>query len=193
MWVNICRVSLSKRWWAEWQIVYSYSIYKIGPWSAVEALTRENIKTRVLASAGSLAQPCLKTMKGGKLIKGTVSRGSPKPKSIPLGPFRFFSKICGDIRSLRCTTGVVDTCDKSKKSSIRKFLHFFLHLWIVESTYRWFFFFKFTFRCQQSDSVPIICHRCHWQISRDTVTLNSSQKLHRAYGTNRASQKLVVG
>ncbi len=25
-----------------------------------------------------------------------------------MGPFRFFSKIGGDIRSLRCTTGVID-------------------------------------------------------------------------------------
>jgi hypothetical protein len=33
----------------------------------------------------------------------------PQPQSIPLGPFRIFSKIRGDIRSLRCTTGVVDT------------------------------------------------------------------------------------
>jgi hypothetical protein len=38
----------------------------------------------------------------------------------------------------------------------------FEHLWVVESTCRCIFFFKFTFRCQQSDSVPIICHRCHW-------------------------------
>ncbi len=34
---------------------------------------------------------------------------SPKPLSISLGPFRIFSKIRGDIRSSRCTTGVVDT------------------------------------------------------------------------------------
>jgi hypothetical protein len=37
---------------------------------------------------------------------------SPKPQSIPSGPFRFFSKIGYDIRSSRCTTGVVDTSGK---------------------------------------------------------------------------------
>jgi len=43
---------------------------------------------------------------------------SPKPLRIPLGPFQIFSKICGDIRSSGCTTGVVDTGGKRKKSSI---------------------------------------------------------------------------
>ncbi len=37
---------------------------------------------------------------------------SHKPLSIPLGPFKKFSKICGDIRSSRCTTGVDDTGGK---------------------------------------------------------------------------------
>ncbi len=36
----------------------------------------------------------------------------PKPLSIPLGPFRIFSKIRGDIRSSRLTTGINDTGDK---------------------------------------------------------------------------------
>jgi hypothetical protein len=31
--------------------------------------------------------------------------------------FQIFSKICGDIRGSRCTTGVVDTSGKWKKSS----------------------------------------------------------------------------
>jgi hypothetical protein len=31
---------------------------------------------------------------------------SPKPLSTPLGPFRIFSKIRGDIRSSRLTTGI---------------------------------------------------------------------------------------
>jgi hypothetical protein len=50
-------------------------------------------------------------------IKGTLSRDflllfffhesvSPKTLSIPLGPFRIFSKIRGDIRSSRLTTGI---------------------------------------------------------------------------------------
>ncbi len=51
---------------------------------------------------------------------------SPKPLSIPLGPFQIFLKILGDIHSSRCTTGVVDIGGKWKKSSIRKVLLFFL-------------------------------------------------------------------
>jgi hypothetical protein len=39
---------------------------------------------------------------------------SPQPQSIPLKPFQIFSKLHGDIRSSRLTTGVgvVDTCGK---------------------------------------------------------------------------------
>jgi hypothetical protein len=37
---------------------------------------------------------------------------SPKPLSIPLGPFRIFSEIRGDIRSSRLTTGINDTGGK---------------------------------------------------------------------------------
>jgi hypothetical protein len=37
---------------------------------------------------------------------------SPQPQSIPIGPFRIFSKIRGDIRKSRCTTGVNDTGGK---------------------------------------------------------------------------------
>jgi hypothetical protein len=37
---------------------------------------------------------------------------SPKPLKITLGSFRIFSKIRGDIRNLRCTTGVNNTGDK---------------------------------------------------------------------------------
>ncbi len=40
---------------------------------------------------------------------------SPQPPSIPLGPFRIFSKSRGDIRSSRLTTGVADTGGKWKK------------------------------------------------------------------------------
>jgi hypothetical protein len=57
------------------------------------------------------------------LKKGTVSRDflllvffhesvSPKPLSIPLGPFRIFPKIRGYIRSSRLTTGINDTGGK---------------------------------------------------------------------------------
>ncbi len=41
---------------------------------------------------------------------------SPKPLSTPLGPFRIFLKIPGDICNSRFTTGVVDTGGKWKKS-----------------------------------------------------------------------------
>jgi hypothetical protein len=40
----------------------------------------------------------------------------PRPQSVPLGLFRIFSQVCGDIRKSRCTTGiyaiVVDTSGK---------------------------------------------------------------------------------
>ncbi len=36
----------------------------------------------------------------------------PQPQSIPLGPFRIFSNIRGDIRNSRCTTGINDTGGK---------------------------------------------------------------------------------
>jgi hypothetical protein len=47
---------------------------------------------------------------------------SLKPLSIPLGPFKIFLKICGDIRSSKFATGVVDSSGKCKKSSIIKVL-----------------------------------------------------------------------
>jgi hypothetical protein len=37
---------------------------------------------------------------------------SPQPQSIPFRPFRIFSKIRGDIRESRCTTGINDTGGK---------------------------------------------------------------------------------
>jgi hypothetical protein len=68
---------------------------------------------------------------------------SPKPLSILLGLFKIFSKILGDIRSSRCTIGVVDTGGKWKKSSILKVLIIlFRHLWEEELTYRYIFAFK---------------------------------------------------
>jgi hypothetical protein len=86
---------------------------------------------------------------------------SPQPQSIPLGPFRIFSKILGDIRSSRLTTGAVDTGGKSEKSSIRKILIILLgYLWIVEWTHINIFAFKFTLRYLQPDINPIVCQRC---------------------------------
>jgi hypothetical protein len=115
------------------------------------------------------------------MFKGKVSRDfrllvffhksvSPKHLSIPLRPFRIFSKICGDIRGSRCTTGVDDTGGKWKKSSRRKIsIILFGYLWVVELTDIYIFAFKFTLRCLQPDIVLIICHRCQrhrWQICR---------------------------
>ncbi len=45
---------------------------------------------------------------------------SPKPLSIPLGSFRIFSKIRGDIRSSMFATGVNDTGGANAKSSVIK-------------------------------------------------------------------------
>ncbi len=65
-------------------------------------------------------------------LKGTVRRNfllqvffhesvSPKPLIIPLGPFQFFAKIRGDIRSSRCTTGViVDTGGAPRLATLRR-------------------------------------------------------------------------
>jgi hypothetical protein len=47
---------------------------------------------------------------------------SPKSLIIPLGPFRIFSKIRGDIHNSRFATGVNDTGGKWKKLSSRKIL-----------------------------------------------------------------------
>ncbi len=91
------------------------------------------------------------------IFKGTVPRdfrlqvflriSFPQPLRIPIGPFRIFSKIRGDIRSSRCIT--------NKK--IWKVLIIFLeHLCVVEWTYR--YIFMFTLRCQQFDIVPIFRH-----------------------------------
>jgi hypothetical protein len=44
---------------------------------------------------------------------------SPKPLNLPLGPFRIFSKICGDISSSKCTIDVFNQ---------KSFNHFFTPL-----------------------------------------------------------------
>ncbi len=65
--------------------------------------------------------------------------------SIPLEPFKFFSKIRGVIHSSRCTIGAGVV-----------FIVFLGLLWEVELTYRLLFSFKFTLRCQHSDIVTIL-------------------------------------
>ncbi len=104
-------------------------------------------------------------------LKGTVSRDFrllfffmnqvPQAPEYTIRAVSNFSKIRGYIRSSRCTTGVVDTGGKWKKSSVIKVLIIlFRHLWEVKLTYWYIFAFKFTLRSQQPDIVPIICHRC---------------------------------
>jgi hypothetical protein len=46
---------------------------------------------------------------------------SPQPQSIPKGPFQIFSKIHGDIRSSRLTTGINNTGGKWKNLISEKF------------------------------------------------------------------------
>jgi hypothetical protein len=80
-------------------------------------------------------------------VKGTVSRDflllvfcesvSSQTQSIPVRHLKIFQKFRGDIRSSRCTTSVVDTGGKWKKSSKRNFFIIsFGHLWVVELAYR---------------------------------------------------------
>jgi hypothetical protein len=72
---------------------------------------------------------------------------SPKPLSIPIGPFQIFVKVRGDICSSRCTTGVVDTGGKRKNLQSENFLIFFgtSLCSTVELTYGYIISFKFTF------------------------------------------------
>ncbi len=54
----------------------------------------------------------------------------PQAPEYTIGPFQMFSKIRGDIRSSRCTTGVLDTGGKWKKSSTRKVLIIFWNTFV---------------------------------------------------------------
>ena len=59
----------------------------------------------------------------------------PQPQSIPWRPFQIFSKIRGDIRKSRCTTGVNDTsgkinCHRYQRHRRQIFPRFFLALLI---------------------------------------------------------------
>jgi hypothetical protein len=115
---------------------------------------------------------------------------SPKPLSIPLGPFRIFSKIRGDIHSSRCTTGVVDTGGKWKKSSIIKVsIILFGHLWEVELTVDTFCFqvhFKVSAARYCSNYLPpvsltrlggnLFIKKTRSKKSRDTVPLKKTRK-----------------
>ncbi len=59
-----------------------------------------------------LAETQLNNLKGQCCFWFFYESVSPQPQSIPLGPFRIFSKIRGDIRKSRCTTGINDTGGK---------------------------------------------------------------------------------
>jgi hypothetical protein len=96
------------------------------------------------------------TMTGRKGVMQTGRKGALMRQYCEIFNFRFFSwisfsqasvyppravsifsKIRADIRSSRCTTSVVETGGKWKKSSIRKILIIlFGYLWVVELTYR---------------------------------------------------------
>ncbi len=89
-----------------------------------------------------------------------VNQFPPKPLSIPLRPFQICSKTCCDIGSSRCTTGVVTGGNRKNLQKGQIFIILFWYLWVVELTYRYIFYFRFTVRCKQSDIVPIICHWC---------------------------------
>jgi hypothetical protein len=120
-----------------------------------------SLDTRI--SAVTLNSPIKRTVpRDFRLLVFFHESVSPKHLSIPLRPFQIFSKIRGNIRGSRCTTSVVDTGGKWKKSLSRKILIIlFGHLWVVELTYIYIFAFKFTLSCLQPESVLIIliCHR----------------------------------
>ncbi len=125
-----------------------------------------------------------------RTVKGTVPRYfplqffsgffhesvSPKPLSIPLKQFQMFPKIHRDIRSPSCTTCIINTSGKWRKSSMRKVLTvLFVHLWVVELTYRYIFSFKWycfpLFATGINDTIgtigKIYCRCCwyRWQMN----------------------------
>jgi len=52
----------------------------------------------------------------------------PSPRESHLGPFRIFSKIRGDIRKSRCTTGINDTGGKFATGLNKTVVHFELRI-----------------------------------------------------------------
>jgi len=75
---------------------------------------------------------------------------SPKPLRISLGLAQGASPV-----SLTPATN-------RKMFNQKSFNYFFRHLWVIELNIEINFSIKLTLRWQQSDIVPIICHRCHW-------------------------------
>jgi hypothetical protein len=64
---------------------------------------------------------CTRFFASGFFLKSV----SPKPLIIPLGPFRIFTKIRGDIRSLSFATGVKTPVANGKNLQAEKFNNFF--------------------------------------------------------------------
>jgi hypothetical protein len=69
--------------------------------------TDAGIEPRTVAT-GTLKGQCHEIFASGFFYESV----SPQLQSIPLGPFRICSKIRGDIRKSKCTTGVNDTGGK---------------------------------------------------------------------------------
>jgi len=89
--------------------------------TGIKASFKVGLTVKVGLKGGMIHTPLQPHLKAG--FKGTVSRdflllvffresSSPKPPIIALGSFRIISKIRGDIRQSRCTTGIYDTGDK---------------------------------------------------------------------------------
>ncbi len=71
---------------------------------------------------------------------------------MPLGSFRFFSKIRGNNRERMLFSGVNDTGDKREKCSGIICFHFLWRAYLsVHYTYRWNFCVFFIIRCRQAN------------------------------------------
>jgi hypothetical protein len=97
------------------------------------------IMYRAIKTTGTLI------VKSGDLIRDSATRFStpgflhesvsPKPLSMPLGPFPIFLEIHGDIHSSIFTTGFVDTSGKWKIFDQKSFNYFVWTPWVVALTY----------------------------------------------------------
>ncbi len=81
------------------------------------------------------------------------------PEYPKIGPFQKFSTICGDVRSSRYITGVVDTVLLTHGKNHKSFLYFVWTPMGRRVNIKINFLYKFNLRCKQSNIVPIFCHR----------------------------------
>ncbi len=91
----------------------------------------------------------------------------PSPWVSHKGRFEFFRKFV-EIFAAQAAPPPVSLMlvANGKNSSLRKVLNIlFGHLWLVELTYRWNFFFKFTWMCK-SDIMLIICNQCQQPVAK---------------------------